>query len=73
MQPTGCDFSEGEAMARTRPVIGTTTRQSIAAQPGGARIRRRPIKQRLLLVLIAIAIVLLALGGWAAQGLRLAR
>jgi hypothetical protein len=58
-------------MARTRPVIGTTTRQSIAAQPGVARTRRRPIKQRLLLVLIAI--VLLALGGWAAQGLRLAR
>ena len=31
------------------------------------------IKQRLLLVLIAFAIVLLALGAWAAQGLRLAR
>jgi len=60
-------------MARTRPVIGTTTRQSIVAQPGAALIRRRPIKQRLLLVLIALAIVLLALGGWAAQGLRLAR
>ena len=51
-------------MARTTPVIGTTTRRSVAAQ-------RRPIKQRLILVLIAFAIVLLALGGWAAQGLRL--
>jgi cytochrome oxidase assembly protein ShyY1 len=48
-------------------------RQSIAAQPGVARVRRRPIKQRLLLVLIAFAIVLLALGGWAVQALRLAR
>jgi hypothetical protein len=52
---------------------GTTTRQSIAGQPAVARNRRMPIKQRLLLVLIAFAIVLLALGGWAAQGLRLAR
>ena len=34
--------------------------------------RRKPIKQRLLFVLIVFAIVLLALGGWAAQGLRLA-
>ena len=60
-------------MARTRPVIGTATRQSIPGQPGVARIRRRPIKQRLFLVLIAVAIILLALGGWAAKGLRLAR
>jgi hypothetical protein len=59
-------------MARTRPVTGTATRQSIAAQPGVARNRRRPIKQRLFLVLIALAVVLLALGGWAAKGLRLA-
>ena len=58
---------------RTRPGIGTTTWPSIAAQPGVARLRRRPIKQRLLLVLIVLAIVLLALGGWAAKGLRLAR
>jgi len=59
-------------MARTRPVIGTTTRLSVGTQPGVARSRRRPIKQRLLLVLIAFAIVLLALGGWAVQALRLA-
>jgi hypothetical protein len=60
-------------MAQTTPVIGTTTQRTVAAQAGVARIRRRPIKRRLLLVLIAFAIVLLALGGWAAQGLRLAR
>jgi hypothetical protein len=60
-------------MARTRSVIGTATRQGVARQPGVARIRRRPIKRRLLLVLIALAIILLALGGWAAKGLRLAR
>jgi hypothetical protein len=59
-------------MARTRPVTGTATRQSIGAHPGVTRIRRRPIKQRLFLVLLALAIVLLALGGWAAKGLRLA-
>lgn len=35
--------------------------------------RRRPIKQRLVLVLLGLAILLLALGGWAVQALRLAR
>ena len=53
-------------------VIGPR-QQSIAAQRSVARSRRMPIKQRLLFVVIAFAIVLLALGGWAAQGLRLAR
>ena len=47
-QPTGCEFSEGGAMARTN-------------------------KQRLFLVLIVLAVVLLALGGWAVQALRIAR
>jgi cytochrome c-type biogenesis protein CcmH/NrfG len=60
-------------MAQTRPVIGTATRRSISAPPDVARIRRRPLNQRLLFVLIVFAIVLLALGGWAAQALRLAR
>jgi hypothetical protein len=64
VQPTGCDFSEGEAMAQTRFVNGTTTRD------GG---RRMPISQRLILVAIGLAIVLLALGGWAAQALRVTR
>jgi len=59
-------------MARTRQVTGTATRQSGATQSGVARIQKRPIKQRLLLVLLALAIILIALGGWAAKGLRLA-
>jgi hypothetical protein len=64
VQPTGCDFSEGEAMAQTRLVNGT---------PMGTRGRRLPISQRLILVAIGVAIVLLALGGWAAQALRVTR
>jgi cytochrome c-type biogenesis protein CcmH/NrfG len=73
VQPTGCDFSEGEAMAHTRLSTGTTTRQRMTAAPHARRVRRRPRNQRFVLVLIAFAIVLLALGGWAVQALRLAR
>jgi hypothetical protein len=72
VQPTGCDLSEGEAMAQTRLVIGTTG-QSLTAPPAFARGRRRPISRRLIFTLIGLAIVLLALGGWVAQALRLAR
>jgi hypothetical protein len=72
VQPTGCDFSEGEAMAQTALLIGTT-RQSLPAPPPFARSRRARMKQRLLLTLIGLAIVLLALGGWVAQALRLPR
>jgi hypothetical protein len=72
VQPAGCDFSEGEAMAQTRLLIGMT-RQSLPAPPPFARSRRAPIKQRVLLTLIGLAIVLLALGGWVAQALRLPR
>jgi hypothetical protein len=72
VQPTGCDFSEGEAMAQTRLLIDAT-RQSLPAPPPFARGGRRPIKQRVLLTLIWLAIVLLALGGWVAQAFRLAR
>jgi hypothetical protein len=57
-------LSEREAMAQIRFVNGTTTRY------GG---RRMPISQRLILVAIGLAIVLLALGGWAAQALRVTR
>jgi hypothetical protein len=64
VQPIGCDFSEGEAMAQTRLVNGTTM------WPRG---RRMPINQRLILVVIGLAIVLLALGGWTAQALRVTR
>jgi hypothetical protein len=59
-------------MAQTRFVIGTT-RQSLPAPPPFARSRRRPIKQRALLTLIGLAIVLLALGGWIAQALHVTR
>ena len=72
VQPSGCDFSEGEAMARTRLPIGTT-RQSLPTPPPFARSRRRSMKQRALLTVIGLAIVLLALGGWVAQALRLTR
>jgi hypothetical protein len=60
VQPTGCDFSEGEAVAQTAP------------QPF-ARSRRTRMKQRVLLTLIGLAIVLFALGGWVAQALRVVR
>jgi hypothetical protein len=73
VQPIGCDFSEGEAMANTRVTPGTATWQQFAAAPYARRLRRGQSNQRLVLVLIAFAIVLLALGGWAVQALRLAR
>jgi hypothetical protein len=59
-------------MTNTRLVIGTTTRQSPTAPAYVVRPRRRPLKQCLLFVAIALALVLLALGGWAAQALRAA-
>ena len=60
-------------MAHTRLSTGTTTRQRMTVAPHARRIRRTTINQRLVLVLIAFAIALLALGGWAVQALRLAR
>ena len=60
-------------MARTRSAIGTTTQQRVSARPAFAHVRRRAISRRLILTLIGLAIVLLALGGWVAQALRLAR
>ena len=60
-------------MAQTRLVIGTIARQSMPARPVFARSRRRPINRRLIFTLIGLAVVLLALGGWAAQALRPAR
>jgi hypothetical protein len=55
-------------MAHITLVTGTTTRQT----PYVVRPRRRPLKQRLILGAIALAIVLLALAGWATQALRAA-
>ena len=60
-------------MAQTRLAIGTTTQQRLSAPPAFAHVRRRAISRRLILTLIGLAIVLLALGGWVAQALRLAR
>jgi hypothetical protein len=59
-------------MAQTRLLIGTTRQSRRAPQPF-ARGRRGPLKRRLLLTLIGLAIVLLALGGWVGQALRLPR
>jgi hypothetical protein len=47
-------------------------RQSMPAPREFARVQRRPLKQRLIIAVIALAIVLLALAGWAAQALRAA-
>ncbi len=60
-------------MAQNRLTIGTSAWQSIAVPPDFVPVRRRPIKQRLIIGAIVLAIVLLALGGWAAQALRVAR
>ena len=59
-------------MANITLVTGSTTRQSPTARAYVVRPRRRPFKQRLILVAIALAIVLLALAGWAVQALRAA-
>jgi di/tricarboxylate transporter len=61
-------------MAQGKLIVSTgAARQNKPASPAHARRRRRPLGQRLVLAIIGIAIVLLALGGWAAQALRLAR
>jgi hypothetical protein len=60
-------------MAQARLRISTRGQQNVPALPTLARSRRRPLNQRLLLAVIGLAIVLLALGGWSAQALRLAR
>ncbi len=65
--------AEGRPMAQGRLIISTKPRHSMPAPPAFARIRRRPLDQRVVLVVIGLALVLLALGGWAAQALRLAR
>ena len=57
-------------MAQHRLVIGTAYPQHVAPP---AFTRRWTLKQRLILTAIGLAILLLALGGWAAQALRLAR
>jgi hypothetical protein len=60
-------------MAQARLTISTRARLSVPTPPTHARRRRRPLNQRLILAVIGLAIVLLALSGWVAQALRLAR
>jgi hypothetical protein len=63
------------AMPRRKPPVSdrATRRDLDRTAWRGTHSRRRPLDQRLLLVLIGLALVLLALGGWAGQALRLAR
>jgi hypothetical protein len=60
-------------MAQARLIISTRARRSTLAPPAYARSRRRALSRRLIFAVIGLAIVLLALSGWAAQALRLAR
>jgi hypothetical protein len=71
-QRRAATFSEEEAMAHIALVPGTTARRRPTAHAYVVRHRRRPFKQRLILVAIALAILLLALAGWVAQALRAA-
>jgi hypothetical protein len=61
---TRCEFSEEEAMAHSRLVLSTTTRPSRTARANVIRRRRGPLRRRLILTVLALAILLLALGGW---------
>ena len=62
--------SGGEAMALTKLVLHMTTRRSRTAPAFIVRPRRMPIKRRLIFTAIVLAIVVLALGGWAVQAFR---
>jgi hypothetical protein len=59
------NFSEEEAMAQTKLVIGTTKRRSPTALAYVVRARRTPIRRPLIETANAPAIVLLALADWA--------
>jgi uncharacterized protein HemX len=59
-------------MAENQLVIGTTKWQSPTAPADVVRARRTPIKRRLILTAIALAIALVAVAGWAVQALRAA-
>jgi hypothetical protein len=64
--------SDEEARARTNLVIGATKRPSSTASAYNGRSRRMSIKRLLMLTAIALAIVVLALAGWATRALRAA-
>jgi len=57
------NFSEEEAMAQTKLLIGTTKRRSPTALAYVVRARRTPIGRHLIDTANALAIVLLALAG----------
>ena len=56
-------------MAHIQLVIGMTTRRSPTAPAYIVRSRRTSIKRHLILTTIALAIVVLALAGWAVRAL----
>jgi hypothetical protein len=60
-------------MAQAKLIVSSGARLSVPAPPAHALRRRRPLKHRLILAVIGLAIVLLALSGWVAQAIRLAR
>ena len=71
--PRGAATEEGEPMAQAKLTISSGARLSVPAPSAHALRRRRPLKHRLIITVIGLAIVLLALGGWIAQAIRLAR
>ena len=60
-------------MAQAKLMISSGPRLSVSAPPAHALRRRTPLKRRLIFAVIGLAIVLLALGGWFARAIRLAR
>jgi hypothetical protein len=71
--PRGAATEEGEPIAQAKLTISSGAQLTVPAPPARALRRRRPLKLRLILVAIGLAIVLLALSGWVAQAIRLAR
>jgi hypothetical protein len=71
--PRGAATEEGEPMAQAKPTSSSGARLSVPAPRAHALRRRRPLKHRLIIAVIGLAIVLLALSGWVAQAIRLAR
>ena len=71
--PRGAATEEGEPMAQAKLTISSGARLSVPAPSAHALRRRRPLKHRLIIAVIGLAIVLLALSAWVAQAIRLAR
>ena len=71
--PRGAATEKGEPMPQAKLTISSGARLSVPAPSPHALRRRRPLKHRLIIAVIGLAIVLLALSGWVAQAIRLAR